>query len=181
MRSNDIMAFLVACRRMEKSIESQLMRRFCQEQELDSLQLPNDADFLSLLPRSLSDTQEDISLAAYCNTDEEVSILLKMTKLPIQSIPSFAATAIIKPLPPAKEKVLSAELVHQLQCVYQQLYPSKRIQQIPYFYEEYGRILLAGDIIGSTRPGSNAKCSSVIMAYWPGRGNNLQAIDTTIA
>ena len=118
---------------------------------------------------------------AYCNTDEEVSILLKRTKLPIQSIPSFAVTASIKPLPPAKERVLSAELVHQLQCVYKQLYPSRRIQQMPYFYEEHGRILLAGDIIGSIRPGTNAKCSSVIMAYWPGRGNDLRMIDMTYA
>ena len=84
----------------------------------------------------------------------EVSILLKMTKLPVQSISSFAVTASIKPLPPAKERMLSAELVHQHQRVYQQLYPS-RIQQIPYFCEVYGRILLAGDIIGLTRPGSN--------------------------
>ena len=29
-----------------KSVESQLMRRFCREQELDSSQLPDDADFL---------------------------------------------------------------------------------------------------------------------------------------
>ena len=52
---------------------------------------------------------------------------------------------------------------------------------MPYFYEEYGRILLAGDIIGSIRPGSNAKCSSVIMAYWLGRGNDLRTIDMTYA
>lgn len=157
------------------------MRRFCQEQELNNLQLPDDSDFLSVLPRSSLDTQEDISLAAYCNTDEEVSILLKMTKFPVQSIPSFAVTASIKPLSPAKERVLSAELVYQLQCVYQQLYLSRRIQQMPYFYEEHGCILLAGDIFGSIRPGLNAKCSSVVMAYWSGRGNDLRMIDMTYA
>lgn len=70
-------------------------------------------------------------------------------------------------------KVFSADLVRHLKTLYSQLYPSRTIYQVPYFYEEYGRILLAGDMIGSTKPGVNAECSSVIMAYWPGRGSSL--------
>ena len=114
-----------------KSVESQLMRRFCREQELNNLQLPDDTDFLCLLPRT-SDHQLDVPLAPHCNSDE-VSICLRMAKSLIQLIPSFVITSIVSPLPPEKEKILSAEVVHHLQCLYQQLYPTRRIQQIPYF------------------------------------------------
>ena len=68
---------------------------------------------------------------------------------------------------------MSSDLVRHLRVLYSQLYPMRRIHQVPYFYEEYGRISLAGDIIGSAKPGANAECSSVIMAYWPGRGSSF--------
>ena len=74
--------------------------------------------------------------------------------------------------------MLPADLVRSLRVLYLQLYPTRRIHQVPHFYEEYGRISLAGDIIGSAKPGANAECSSVIMAYWPGRGSSID--DTSI-
>lgn len=40
------------------------------------------------------------------------------------------------------------------------------------FYCQYGRVTLAGDLIGSILPGSNNSASSVIVADWPGTGNN---------
>lgn len=42
------------------------------------------------------------------------------------------------------------------------------------FYRKFGHITIAGDLIGSRMPGPT---SSVIMAYWPGRGNTLTNID----
>ena len=42
------------------------------------------------------------------------------------------------------------------------------------FYRKFGHITIAGDLIGSRMPGGS---SSVIMAYWPGRGNTLTNID----
>lgn len=48
---------------------------------------------------------------------------------------------------------------------------------MPAFYQECGRISIAGDVIGSTKRGSNSISSSVIMAFWPGSGNSLCSID----
>ena len=45
------------------------------------------------------------------------------------------------------------------------------------FYRKFGRVTLAGDLIGSDMPGPNNKSSSVIMAYWPGRSRTLDNID----
>ena len=46
-------------------------------------------------------------------------------------------------------------------------------------HQKFGRVLLAGDLIGSQMPGQNSKSSSVIMAYWPSRGQDLSSIDSS--
>ena len=45
------------------------------------------------------------------------------------------------------------------------------------FFQQCGRITLAGDLIGSVLNGASTVCSSVVMAYWPGRGDNVFNID----
>ena len=42
-----------------------------------------------------------------------------------------------------------------------------------HFYDCYGRIALAGDLIGSVCPGANNSSSSVIMASWPRDGTEV--------
>ena len=83
------------------------------------------------------------------------------------------------PLPPCHEKVLPGTLASKLQLVYKQLYPTKQISHFPYFYREYGRIVLAGNVIGSVKPGPNNSSSSVIMAFWPSSGDSFRTIDYT--
>lgn len=163
-----------------KAVESQLMRRFLREQQLYNLHLPDDEDFLKLLPKASTSEQDNISFQSHCDSEDEVSRCFRLARVPIQSIASFALTSLVNPLPPAQEKVLSADLVRHLKILYSQLYPTRGIHQLPHFYEEYGRILLAGDMVGSAKPGANAECSSVIMAYWPGQGSSMQSIDSSI-
>ena len=51
---------------------------------------------------------------------------------------------------------------------------------MPRFYKEYGRLSMAGDIVGSVAVrGASNPASSVIMAYWPGTGFSLENIDST--
>lgn len=159
-----------------KSIECQLMMRFCREQELTSLTLPKDEEFLTLLPKGSNNMlQNDYS------GDNEVAQYLKLAYTPLNDIKSFMLTEqltfLIRKLPPLHEKVFSSTLVKELQCIYQQLYPSKQVIHMPAFYQECGRICIAGDIIGSTKRGCNSISSSVIMAYWPGSRSSLQSID----
>ena len=54
--------------------------------------------------------------------------------------------------------------------VYRFLYPLEDFSDcsvLP-FYKEYGRVILVGDLIGSTLPGTNNSPSAVIMADWSG-------------
>ena len=48
---------------------------------------------------------------------------------------------------------------------------------MPHFYKEYGRVTVAGEVIGSVKRGSNNRSSSVVMAYWPGSGVSLSSIN----
>lgn len=160
-----------------KSIESQLMRRFCREQELNSLELPQDTEFLHLLPNSTSTTQQNLNI---CIDDKEVTRWLKLAHSQLQNCDTnlfVVNPSLIQPLPPFEEKVLPFTHAKELKSLYQQLYPRKQIVHMPVFYREYGRITLAGDIVGSVKRGCNSATSAVIMAYWPGSGHSLQSID----
>ena len=90
---------------------------------------------------------------------------------------SYASGRGISTCPPFYEDVFSAELVEELKGIYKQLYPSREIENISCFLRKFGRIILANDLIGSVMPGSNSRSSSVIMAFWPDRGQRLANID----
>lgn len=82
---------------------------------------------------------------------------------------NFGNISLIKLLPSYKVGVLDAILRQYLRTVYYFLYPDLIIngQKISPFYDNYGHITLAGDLIGSVYPGSNAQPSAVVMANWP--------------
>jgi len=63
--------------------------------------------------------------------------------------------------------VLDAISLQYLKTVYYFLYPHLYGHEVFPFYDHYGHITLAGNLIGSTYPGPNAQSSSVIMANWP--------------
>jgi len=54
--------------------------------------------------------------------------------------------------------------------MYKFLYPQleNAYEYVSPFYDQYGRVALAGELIGSTLPGRNNSASAVIAAYWPG-------------
>ena len=156
----------------QKSIESQLMRRFCREQNLCDLELPD--NIATLLPSTATKASSILD----CDDDTAVNTYFVMSRSKLSDISSFAVhQSIVKILPPFSESVLSAENLTQLKSVYTQLYPNKVIKHVPAFIKVCGRVILAGDIIGSIKPGPNNISSSVVMAFWPGRGDSLQSID----
>ncbi len=161
-----------------RAIESQLMRKFCQEQEVGSIDTPFMSDLRKFLPQT-SQTAE--SVTTQCTTDDQVLSLLRIGHAPLQSIATFAISpnnhSLVKALSPYEEQYLEFSLVKELQTVYEQLYPNKRITHMPYFYKEFGRVYIAGELIGSVKSGRNSQSSSVIAAYWPGSGSSLDSID----
>ena len=156
-----------------KSIEPQLMKKFCQPQEYNSteINMPSD-DFLDILPEKSKVNYKSC-------TDLQALKLFHMTKSTLDNVESFALAENdpVRPLPPFKIKTLQSEQYHQLKNVYEQLYPSRIISRVSHFYREYGRSMLGDDIIGSTMRGPNCHSSSVIAAFWPGHGNSLSTID----
>jgi len=160
-----------------RSIESQL-RRFCHEQELNSLKLPRDAEFLHLVHNSMSTTTQQ-NLCS-CIDDEQVTRWLKLAQSPLQDIDTFAINpAIVQPLPPFEEKILPLAHAKELQSIYEQLYPRKKTTHMLLFYRQCGRIKLAGNIIGSIKRGSNSTTSAIVicMSFWPESGHSLQSIE----
>ena len=74
---------------------------------------------------------------------------------------------MISPIPPFKDKVLSSDDTRALKEFYQQFYGQQLID-ISCFCVVFGKVPLAGDLIGSVLPGANNWKSSVIMANWSG-------------
>ena len=63
--------------------------------------------------------------------------------------------------------------------MYKQLYPRHDLKPVSRFCHKFGRVTIAGDLIGSDMPGQNSRSSSVIMAFWPSKGNTLNNIDNS--
>ena len=152
-----------------KSIESQLMKRFCQEQEIHNLNVEVPFEISQLIS---SKTHRKI------DNHSDTTFLMHLAQAPLDQIPTsgFAFnmdSGAIKALPPCHEKVLCADMYERITVLYHELYPTEQIVHIPYFYHECGRILFGDDIIGSTKPGPNSHSSSVIRAYWPGLAQSL--------
>jgi len=149
-----------------------MMKKFSQNQAIHSLDLPLDKDFSMLLPEGYR--QE---LKSDMHTDS--LHLLHYVRSPVNRIDTFAfkSTTEITLLPPFFADVLNFEVAEQLQSVYKQLYPRHDLKPVSRFCHKFGRITIAGDLIGSDMPGQNSRSSSVIMAFWPSKGNTLNNID----
>lgn len=157
-----------------KLIESQLMKKFCQSQiYTESDVLP--ADIVQFLPAYKRDHDNNRR-----SSDSDVLKFIQVQSSPLRFVSSFAllhGQTLVKPLSPHRKRVLSEPFSAQLLCIYKQLYPTRQIAHMPYFYSQYGRVCLSGDIIGCSMSGANSHSSSMISAFWPGRGSSLSAVD----
>ena len=61
----------------------------------------------------------------------------------------------------------------------QATYPNTATELVPVTYSLYGRVTLYGHVIGSVLPGGNNNSSSVILAFWPTKGDNITSFDHT--
>lgn len=151
----------------KKHIETQIMKKFYQAQALYNLSLPTDDEFM----------------LAFCkpymhNTTAASSFhLYEMATHQVNSINSFACSDDVELLSPYYEKVLTSEQFQWIKSVYEQLYPNNENIQVSVYYKKYGRIKIAGDLIGSVMPGRHATSSAVITAFWPSNTTPLENID----
>ena len=160
-----------------KSIESQLMKKFCLSQAYihSGVISPDIAQYLP--------TDQQMSDTAERSNDANILKFLHIQSSELRHIDSFAILpnqTLVKPLQPHTTKVLTTESLRQLKCIYEQLYQAKIVAHMSHFCRQYGRIALSGDIVGSVMPGrNNCQSSSIIAAYWPGSGSSLLSIDYT--
>jgi len=155
-----------------REIESQIMKKFCQSQAVHGLPIPLDEGFNATLPKSYKCKENRITPA---NSHH----LLHLARDPLNTIDSFewSCESGVLPLPPFYENVFDNEVAQLLENLYKQLYPHYSIVHVPRFYRKFGRVIIAGDLIGSDMRGPNNHSSSVIMAFWPDRGESLSNID----
>ena len=145
-----------------KAVEVQFMRKFMTSQSVKSLSMFADEELCSLLPNNI------VSHPMPVLADSVAVELLNMANC---SVSSFSCIDnIVELLPPLREYVFPAE---SLEKNYSQLYTGFDISFLSPF------IRLAGDLIGSDNNAASATASSVIMAYWPGRGDDLTVIDNS--
>ena len=156
-----------------KSVETQVMARFCHEQAIRTLKMPSDSAFLQYLP-AYHDPDSHV-LSADPNTLLHSWSLVTSHLI---TVSSFAYDPkIVTLLPPYTELVLENDLMSLLCTVYKELYPDQAIHHITPFIERYGRVTIYDDIIGSVLPGQNNCKSSVIMAHWPSNGHSIRHAD----
>lgn len=149
----------------KKAIEEQLMRKFCQNQAVHELTSLCDNNLYSLLPKSY------IKKPSLINQKDAIETY-KLGQEKLDGILMFASSSLTILIPPYKEKILVYTSLYHLETIYHFLYPSRNIDVL-HFYDCYGRITLAGDLIGSVCPGANNSSSSVIMASWPSDGTEV--------
>lgn len=147
------------------------MRKFCQNQVISCLDIPfHEINFMFSQSKEQGQTN--------CPTSSTIDLLYYASSC-IHEISTFALkdNLMISPVPPLYEEVMNAEAADNLKCIYAQLYPNKQVKIMPSVYTKFGRLRMGADVFGSKLPGPNNHSSSVVMAYWPSKGNSLSSID----
>ena len=110
--------------------------------------------------------------------DQSTLNVLNMSLCPLNSIPSFNNNHAASLLPPFREDVFTSQLLKDLTSLYGKLYAHLSVSHhfISPFFLRSGRINFCGQLIGSEM-NATSSCSSVIMAYWPSKGDDLSTID----
>lgn len=97
------------------------MRKFCQEQEVDSIETLFVSDIEHFLPQTSLGAS---SITTQCATAEQVLSFLRIAYAPLQGISTFSFSlrdhTFVKALSPYEEKFLDSSLVKDLRTVYEQ-------------------------------------------------------------
>lgn len=135
----------------------------------------HDQTLLSILPHSSSVLHQTEQFFSLSNIISDSSSMLKMLRVPheeLRLVQSFQTNNAVAPIPPFQEAVLTSDEAAHLRHLYQQLYSQKGvIVNFTHYIALFGKVLYAGDLIGSVKPGTNNSLSSIIMANWSAMGD----------
>ena len=160
----------------KKGIEVQFMRKFLKSQQVYSLSCGiSDEELVKILPRT---TSSQFSLSSSVTSDSELLNLLKLSHGLLEPRPfSYVDNAHIKLLGLSRESVFTSIDINDLESLYSQLNPDCTVDYISPFYHCHGTISVGGDILGSKLNSRSAQSSSVVTAYWPTHGRNINSFD----
>ena len=147
----------------KKSIEEQLLTKFCQNQLVHDIALQCDDDVSGLFP-------DTFRKQPFTTVSDSALLTFKLATASLDGTLTYDNVGLVESLPPFKNCVLDSVLLQHLRCVYKFLYPQleNSYEYVSPFYDQYGHVTLAGELIGSTLPGRNNSASAVIVADWPG-------------
>ena len=142
-------------------IESQIMKKFCRNQAIFSLDIPLPEELCAVLPDGF---RQKMNIS--CNLKCDYIHLIRFSQYSLDKIASFefSTNLGIDLLQPYYQDVFNSDIAEQLESMYK---PNYNVSSISRFYRKFGRATIAGDLIGSHLPGQNSRTSSVEMAYWP--------------
>ena len=155
-----------------KAVEVQFMRKFTTSQYVKALSRFVNPQLSSLLPTTHFQNVTAHTVAKTIHGDELDQLYNART-----SLTPFRIIDVIEVFHPICEFVFPSEDVLLLESLYKQLFPDSTITFTSPFYQRSTRVSLAGDLLGSVHNAASASASSVIMAFWPGRGIDLSAIN----
>ena len=151
----------------KKTIEVQFMRRFIKGQHIHSLlSKVNDKELIDLLPKS------NISNASSIKSDSDLLHLLELSHGSLDQALSYKHNGYTEFIGSGAECVFNAVEMEDLKHLYVQLNHST-VEYMSPFYKYYGSVSYCGDTLGSTLNSKSSKSSSVIAAYWPTFGSNV--------
>ena len=135
-------------------------------------------DFKKVLPVSLSAKSTNTDTIP-CVNESDLQDLLKLHHGPLELSPfSYSdKSGLIQMLGLGKEQVFTSSETADMAHLYEQLNPGCAVVYVPPFYVHHGRIRIGSEVLGSALHGRSAKSSSVISAYWPTFGRNIQQFD----
>ena len=155
-----------------KAIEVQFMRKFTNSQSVKNLSRFADSHLHSLLPTSIcTQNPSSSSLSTIPVDDMTAEEVINMATSPMTSFKYI--NNFVELIPPLSESIFSSDILERLELIYKQLYPNYTVAYLSPFCHRCGRVSLGGDLIGSSYNAVSANTSSVVMAYWPGRGDDL--------
>lgn len=157
-----------------KAVEVQFMRKLINSQSVQTFANLADPQLRTLLPMSCAEPP-CTSIMNLLSSDVSVETFLDIASIPLIPFKNITSHAVL--LSPVHEAIFPSETVQQLHLIYRQLYPHHNIEYISPFFERSGRVTVACDLLGSVLNAASSISSSIVMAYWPGRGDDLSAID----
>ena len=148
-----------------RQIEPQIMKKFIQQQQIQSIKMPQEC--FSFSQALMNDSRWTGSLL------QSVSVLstgaLQMHHLAQSDIGTSdyqitAATYTIDIIPPIKQYVLTCDEIENLKEMYKMLYPTLQVSHLRRVCCKIQKVCVSGEMISSAQ--GNTYCNSCISALW---------------